>query len=403
LPVGYLISILLLLGPTTLAIAPMTRSWTLRQISWRLGFQIGELPIPAAIWVLFWTAFAGLEGDLATPGGLAVVALAILELAGLALLVRRSLRARTVVADALHEAFENGRSSRRSLDIEHPTGHRPSARSVFVPLAVRRRDVVRTRNLAYGSVRPDQLLDLYRPRSTAGDGPCLAYFHGGGYRTGRKSREARALIYRLASAGWLCVSANYRLPPSSPYPASLIDAKAVIAWVREHAGRLGGDPATVFVAGSSAGAHLAAMAALTTNDPSLQPGFESADTSVAGAICLYGFYGTPTWIEVEAGAPSSPLEHVASAAPPLFVAHGDLDTFVPVAGARRFVERLRAISTSPVVYAELPGAQHTFDLYHSIRFESVVDGIAIFTAAVDEDRRPRPRPRKRIDGRRTER
>ena len=256
-----------------------------------------------------------------------------------------------------------------------------------MPLAVRRRNVVRVRNLAYGSVRPEQLLDLYRPGSSVGDGPCLVYFHGGGYRTGRKSREARALIYRLASKGWLCVSANYRLPTTSPYPASLIDAKAVITWVREHADGYGGDPATVFVAGSSAGAHLAAIAALTANDPSLQPGFESADTRVAGAICLYGFYGTPTWSEIEPGAPSSPLERVNNSTPPLFVAHGDLDTFVPVTGARRFVEHSTKISPSPVVYAELPGAQHTFDLYHSIRFESVIDGIEVFTAWVDPRRR----------------
>jgi hypothetical protein len=35
---------------------------------------------------------------------------------------------------------------------------------------------------------------------------------------------------------------------------------------------------------------------------------------------------------------------------------------------------------NPVVYAELPGAQHGFDLIHSIRFETVVDGIKAFTA-----------------------
>ena len=49
---------------------------------------------------------------------------------------------------------------------------------------------------------------------------------------------------------------------------------------------------------------------------------------------------------------------------------------------RRFVERLRRASSDPVVYAELPGAQHGFDLFHSIRFETVVDGIEAFTAWV---------------------
>src|SRR5512132_1124144 len=38
-------------------------------------------------------------------------------------------------------------------------------------------------------------------------------------------------------------------------------------------------------------AHLASLAALTPNDPILQPGFEDADTTVDAAICLYGYYG----------------------------------------------------------------------------------------------------------------
>ncbi len=41
-----------------------------------------------------------------------------------------------------------------------------------------------------------------------------------------------------------------------------------------------------------------------------------------------------------------------------------------------------AASSNPVVYAELPGAQHTFDLFHSLRFETVVDAIEGFAAWV---------------------
>jgi acetyl esterase/lipase len=55
---------------------------------------------------------------------------------------------------------------------------------------------------------------------------------------------------------------------------------------------------------------------------------------------------------------------------------------VIVEDARRFVEQLRSTSSNPVVYAELPGAQHSFDLFHSIRFEAVVDGVEAFTAWV---------------------
>ena len=50
--------------------------------------------------------------------------------------------------------------------------------------------------------------------------------------------------------------------------------------------------------------------------------------------------------------------------------------------ARLFVDKLRSASTNPVVYAELPGAQHAFDLFHSLRFEMVVDAIEAFAAWV---------------------
>jgi hypothetical protein len=35
-----------------------------------------------------------------------------------------------------------------------------------------------------------------------------------------------------------------------------------------------------------------------------------------------------------------------------------------------------------VVYAKLPGAQHSFDLFHSLRFEAIVDAIEAFAACV---------------------
>ena len=255
----------------------------------------------------------------------------------------------------------------------------PLARILFGPFLFRRRDVERVANISYGEAGKWNELDVYRHRSHPSGAPTLVYLHGGAFRSGKKNREARPLIYRLASQGWVCISANYRLSPSARFPDHLIDVKKVIAWVREHGDEYGADPALVFVAGSSAGGHLASMAALTPNDPAFQPGFERVDTSITAAISLYGYYGS---VAADARRPSSPLEYVRPDAPPFFVTHGDQDTVVLVEDARRFVELLRSTSSQPVVYAELPGAQHTFDLFHSIRFETVVDGIEAFTAWV---------------------
>src|SRR5262249_28404595 len=109
-----------------------------------------------------------------------------------------------------------------------------------------------------------------------------------------------------------------------------------------------------------------------------QPGFEDADTSVTGAIALYGYYGPVA----RDGPASSRLAYPTTKAPPCFVVHGDHDTLVVVEDARGFVEQLRATSSNPVVYAELPGAQHGFDFFRSRRFDSVVDAIEAFTAHV---------------------
>ncbi|REF35351.1 alpha/beta hydrolase [Thermasporomyces composti] len=146
----------------------------------------------------------------------------------------------------------------------------------------------------------------------------------------------------------------------------------------EHAHEYGADPTTLFVAGSSAGGHMAALAPLTQNDPAFQPGFEDADTSVTGAICLNAWYGP----HFGQGPESSPEPHIGADAPPFSLAHGDKDTLVPVVDARHFVRRLRQTSAGPVVYAELKDGHHAFDLFHSLRFEAVIDAIEAFTAWV---------------------
>jgi acetyl esterase/lipase len=133
------------------------------------------------------------------------------------------------------------------------------------------------------------------------------------------------------------------------------------------------------MSGSSAGAHLTALCAFTQNDRSFQPGFPERDTSLTAAICLNGYYGD--YYE-SGGRPSSPFDYVRRDAPPFFVAHGDLDTEVPVEQARSFSELLRKVSRNEVVSVELPGGQHAFDLFHSPRFEAVIDGIDAFAAAV---------------------
>ena len=77
----------------------------------------------------------------------------------------------------------------------------------------------------------------------------------------------------------------------------------------------------------------------------------------------------------EGWAKASPLDRITPDDSPMFVIHGSNDTLVPVAEAQHFVEKLRATVNEPVVYAELPGAQHAFDIFPSVRTAHIIRAI----------------------------
>jgi dipeptidyl aminopeptidase/acylaminoacyl peptidase len=83
-----------------------------------------------------------------------------------------------------------------------------------------------------------------------------------------------------------------------------------------------------------------------------------------------------TWTETpEAYEAASPILRITPDAPDFLVIHGASDTMVDVDQARLFVDRLRRTSRRTVVYAELPGTQHAFDVFHSIRGTHVVRAV----------------------------
>jgi len=76
------------------------------------------------------------------------------------------------------------------------------------------------------------------------------------------------------------------------------------------------------------------------------------------------------------------MSWVGPDAPPFFVVHGANDTLVPVEQARAFVAMLRAESKNPVAYAELPGAQHAFEVFDSPRTIFAASAVHRFLEAV---------------------
>jgi acetyl esterase/lipase len=365
MPFGYVTTVGILAVCTSCALWPRVPAQSRRRsVSFWLGFLVNELPFLATLVLVASTALAAAQGDLVTPVGLVGLVCAVATIAGLAIVAVRALPTRDVMDRAVPGA---GRGASRRW-----------ARIVLWPFPFPSPSVQRSRNIAYADGGRYHRLDVYRRRRGAADGPTFVHFHGGAFRSGRKSREARPLLNRLARRGWVCVSANYRLTPHATFPDQLVDAKRVVAWVREEGRRYGADGDVVIVSGSSAGGHLASMLALTIDVPAFQPGFESADTTVAAAVPLYGYLGP---IDTR-GPLSSPHDHVHEGAPPFLVVHGDHDSLVPAVDARAFVDRLRSASSATVAYAELPGAQHDFDFFHSLRFEAVIDGIERFARSV---------------------
>jgi acetyl esterase/lipase len=385
MPIGYLVTTGLM---AAFALSAMTGHHPRESSPFRLSYVGGlpfNWPLPTSVFLVVSTALAIAQNGVASPVFWIGLGFAFIAALGLVVVRRRAQGTGPAVERALDQGLRAGWRDRVDPEVVARLRRRASlAHVLFAPISLRRRGVERVANIRYGPAHRGNLLDVYRCRSNLSDGPTLIYLHPGAFVFGSKRLGARHLFYRLASRGWVCVSANYRLR-SAVFPDPLIDVKNVIAWIREHGHEYGADPSVVFIAGSSAGAHLASMAALTPNDPVFQPGFEGADTSVAGAIALYGYYGPVTSGE----QPSSPLAYVNATAPPWFVVHGDHDTLVIVEDARRFVEELRRKSSNPVVYAELPGAQHGFDLFRSRRFETVVDAIEAFAASVSPARRDR--------------
>jgi dipeptidyl aminopeptidase/acylaminoacyl peptidase len=86
---------------------------------------------------------------------------------------------------------------------------------------------------------------------------------------------------------------------------------------------------------------------------------------------------------------ASTITHVGPDAPPFFVLHGLNDSLVPVEQARTFVDELRKESTKPVVYAELPGAQHAFEIFPSVRANASVHAVERFLAVIRSEHKQR--------------
>ncbi|BCW71060.1 alpha/beta hydrolase [Arthrobacter sp. NicSoilB8] len=227
------------------------------------------------------------------------------------------------------------------------------------------------------------LLDLYLPGPEGGAAPrpAVVHFHGGGWRAGERSSLGPVLdgsgigaFEKLTDAGFVVVSADYRLSQEAHFPAQLHDAKAAVRWLRNHAADYNVDPDRIYAWGDSAGGHLAALVGLTANAGAA--GADTAGTDAASAdaaVAAVAAWYPPTDLarmaeqalpaavaraddpgsreellvgavlahEPAKAAAASPISYASRSAPPFFLAHGTADRFVPPAQSASLAAALK--------------------------------------------------------------
>ncbi len=397
----FVLAVVTALG-TWSALVQARRLYWLMPLYFLPAWVTGEMAMIHLIWQLGLTGVLAFGGVL--QGALAHAALGLFAFSwlGLVSLHIQSMDTHRLLSRSLRRGL--GEDYRSTMPVErqrllcddiHP-------RSWLRPFSYLREGVRVHSHIAYAEQGKRNLLDIYHPHEPREGGfPVLLQVHGGAWMIGEKEQQAKPLMFHMAQRGWLCVSINYRLSPRAAFPAHIIDVKKAIAWVKENIHEYGGDPEFIAITGGSAGGHLSSLAALTPNRQEWQPGFEEADTSLQAAVPFYGVYDFLDRYDIrpemsmedmlkdrvlqcsrqdnpELWETSSPYDHINVAAPPMFVIQGTHDSMVWVEEARAFVSALQKESQQPVVYGELPGAQHAFEVFHSVRTDHTVNAVADF-------------------------
>ena len=355
-----------------------------------------ELALHHIVWQSIATVLFVYFGALSAWPGLVGLGITCISWLGLLSLFHSGHQTRGIFDEVLSDLKELGDTERIPLG------------RLLMPFRFHRQGVKVIRDITFREVAGKRLrLDVAMPEQPGRNRPAIMQIHGGAWIIGDKREQGWPLIGHLAANGWVCFNVNYRLSPAATWPEHLIDLKYALKWIREHADEYGIDPSFVAVTGGSAGGHLTAMMGLTANDPEYQPGFEDADTSLQAAVPVYGVYDFTNRLETmqkrfvtrvlepmvmkaflnsepEKFHRASPMDRIHPDAPPFLIVHGDRDTLAPVEDAQVFAEDLRRTSRSPVMYTELRGAQHAFDIFASPRTARMLDGTLRFLTAMHE-------------------
>ncbi len=201
------------------------------------------------------------------------------------------------------------------------------------------------RDIAYGDVQR-QRLDIYLPTQRSAQGsPVVVFFYGGGWEGGDK-KDYKFVGEALSSHGITVVIPDYRVYPEVVFPDFVDDAAAAVAWTRANIRRYAGDEQQLFLAGHSAGAHIASLLAL---NPDYLEKYALTPGNVQGMIGLAGPYDflplKSDTLKIIFGLEnqrwqSQPINFVSGDNPPMLLLVGERDLTVWPRNSYRLADKI---------------------------------------------------------------
>ena len=217
----------------------------------------------------------------------------------------------------------------------------------------------RTATVRYGD-SPSQTVDVAVPLSTDEAPPLVVFFHGGYWQELSKA-DSRFAAWDCLQRGWAFAAVDYTLAPLATVPEIVEECRRATHALHREAAPLGFDPTLIFVAGSSAGAHLAAMVAIDADGPT---------DRVRGAVLVSGVFDLEPLIgtsiddalelDLATAAENSPLRFATVGFPSTVIAYGADETREFKAQSETFAGKLRDTGI-PTSTLEVPGRNH-FDV-----------------------------------------
>jgi acetyl esterase/lipase len=231
--------------------------------------------------------------------------------------------------------------------------------------------------VTYLAADRQEKLDLFLPARQPKDPPSPAVIWVHGNQGDKADPREREFCETIANAGYVCASINYGPWTQSPraFRNNICDGKNAVRFLRVHAAEYHIDPSRIALFGGSAGANVALMAGLTAGDKDFEP--LEPYPGVSSAVSVIGdFYGAADNLTFEqvvkhrAEIPPallaemracSPVNHITSASPPIFIAQGKDD---PLMDYHQSVELDEVLTTKavPHEFILMDNVGHGFDL-----------------------------------------